>query len=384
MEFQTPEFLENKSTDDVHKMMLAILPPDIDTSEGNHPWNLTRSSALVVAQVCEYILPEVLKQILPQYAYGTFLDGHATTRRMARRAATAASGYLTVTVSEETTIPMGSLFATASINDEPSVFYQTMEEVKILKDESAVIPIECTEDGVVGNTPKGTIILVASKLTNISAVINEEDITGGTEEEDDETLRERIIEYDKTQGDSFVGNVADYKRWATSVDGVGEATIISATDDSGTVTIILTDMNGEPATDNLCEAVYNYIMKPDAPLERLAPVNAILVVKAPDTMPICIKATIELQAGADIDAVKAEFLSNVALYLPIALDEEEVKYTKICNILGDTAGVNDYKDVLIGAKIDGSVTYGTTNIPITNTQLPVIDEEDLDMTSGTV
>lgn len=383
-EFETPDFLKNKSTEDFHKMMLDELPADIDKSGGNHVWNKTRPTALVAAFICEYVIAEAVKQILPEWSYGTFLDGHAKTRRITRRAATAANGYITVTASAKATIPAGSLFSTASINDEPSVDYRTLEEVTIMAGESVKIPVECTQTGTIGNTQAGTIVLVASKLTNVSAVINEEDITGGTEEEDDETLKLRIEEFDKTQGDSFVGNLADYKRWATDVDGVGEATPIPPTDDSGIVTIILTDMNGEPATEKLCENVYNYIMKPDDPYNRLAPVNAILVVKAPDTMSICIKATIELKAGASMEDVKIAFMSAVALYLPIALEEEEVKYTRICNILGDTPGVNDYKDVQIGAKSGDTITYGTSNIPITNTQLPVIDEKDLTLTGGTV
>lgn len=383
-EFQTPEFLQNKSTDDFHKTMLDQLPADIDSSEGNHVWNLTRPTALTAAQICEYILPEVIKQIFPGWAYGSFLDEHAKTRYITRRAATAANGYITVTVSKESTIPLGSLFATASVNDVPSVYYQTLEEVTILEGESAEIPVECTQTGVIGNTQAGTIVLVASKLTNVSAVINADDIMGGTEEEDDETLRGRIEEYDRTQGDSFVGNVADYKRWATSVDGVGEVTVIPAQDDSGIVTLILTDMNGDPATQKLCESVYNYIMRPDDPPSRLAPVNAILVVQPPQTTPICIKVTIELEAGTDIEAVKAAFLADVALYLPIALDEGEIKYTQISAVLSATTGVNDFKDLMIGTKNGTSVIYGTSNIPITNTQLPVVEEEDLIMTSGTV
>lgn len=383
-EFTKPEFLENASTNDFHKEMLTELPSNIDTSQGNHVYNLTRSSALIAAKICEFIAPEIIKLIFPEWSYGSFLDQHAKTRNIFRRAATAANGYITVTASKEITIPAGSLFATASINDEPSVFYQTLEEVTIPKDASVQVPIECTETGIVGNTQAGTIVLVASKLTNVSAVVNEEDITGGTEQEDDATLYARIDEYDRTQGESYVGNPADYKRWATSVDGVGEAIIISATDDSGIVTIILTDLNGDPATKNLCDSVYNYIMKPDDPYGRLAPVNSILVVKPPDTMPICIKATIELETGAFIEDVMAAFKSAVALYLPVALDDGEVKYTKITNILGDTPGVNDYKDVLIGAKVDGEVTYGTSNIPIKNIQLPVINDEDLILTAGTV
>lgn len=384
-EFQIPSFLDNKSTDDIHKIILDVLPADIDKSEGNHVWNLTRSNALALAEICQFILPEALKQILPEWAYGSFLDGHATTRNMKRRAAVAANGFLTITAgNKDITVPAGSLFATASINDIPSVDYQTLADVTIPANESAQVAIQCTQEGLVGNTPAGTIVLVSSKITGIAAVINEANIMGGTEEEDDETLRERIIEYDRTQGDSFVGNIADYRRWATSVDGVGSVTVIPANDDTGLVTIIATDMNGDPATQSLCEKVYNYIMKPDEPGARLAPVNAFLRVKAPDTIPIGIMVTVELEAGASLEDVKAEFMSQIALYLSVAMDEGEVKYTQVAATLSSIPGVNDYKDLQIGAKSGTAITYGTANITITNEQLPVINEDDLIMSSGTV
>lgn len=384
-EFKTPDFLENKSTDEVHQKMLEQLPSDIDASEGNHVWNFTRSCALMVAQICQFVIVEVIKLIFPEWAYGSFLDAHAKTRNLKRRAAVAANGFLTITAGDkEITIPAGSLFATASINDIASIDYKTLEEVTIPANGSAQIPIECTETGIIGNTKAGTIVLVASKLTGVAAVFNETDITGGTEEEDDETLRARIEEYDRTQGDSFVGNISDYKRWATSVDGVGKATIIPAEDDSGIVTIILTDLNGDPATKGLCESVYNYIMKPDDPGARLAPVNAILNVKAPDTTPIAIMATIELDVNTSIEDVKAAFLSSIALYLAEAMDDGEVKYSRVWSELSAVPGVNDFKDLKIGAKVDGVVTYGTTNIPISNKQLAVVNEEDITMTSGTV
>lgn len=384
-EFKTPEFLQNKSTDNIHKDMLGQLPTDIDASEGNHVWNLTRPTALVTAEICQFILPEVIKLIFPEWSYGSFLDAHAKTRNISRRAAVAANGFLTITAGDkEITIPAGSLFATASINDEPSVDYETLEEVTIPANESVQVEIQCTQTGIIGNTQAGTIVLVASKLTGVAAVINEAAIMGGTEEEDDETLIGRVEEYDRTQGDSFVGNVSDYRRWATSVDGVGEVTVIPATDDSGLVTIIVTDLNGDPATAGLCENVYNYIMRPDDPPSRLAPVNALLLVKAPDTTPIGVKVIVELDKGVDIEAVKEAFMAQLALYLPVALDEGEVKLTQVGAVLSAIPGVNDYRELQIGAKINGTITYGTTNIPITNTMLPVINEEDLIMESGTV
>lgn len=385
-EFKIPEFLLNHTTDDIHARMKELLPADLDVSEGSHAWNFTRPTALVAAELCEFIFPEIIKLIYPEFAYGEFLDWHAKTRAMERLEATKATGEITITGEPGLLIPAGSLFATVSINEEPSVTYETVEEVTIPEAGSVKVRIQCTEPGVVGNTTKNTIILVASKLTGITAVTNEEAITGGTEQESNESLQARIVEYDRTQGQSFVGNIADYKRWATSVDGVGAAIVIPANDDTGLVTIILIDANGAPATEELCTSVYNYIMRPDDEDKRLAPVNAYLSVIPPETLTIGVRATVELLPEATMEAVQANFMAQLALYIPEALEAKEIKYTRVGAILSAITGVNDYRDLQIGLKDEasGSVDYGVSNIPITSKQLPIIEAENLILTAGTV
>lgn len=381
MEFTTPSFLQNTSVDDFFRDMKSILPADIDVSEGSHEWNMLRPTALITAKMCQFILPEVIKIFFPSWSYGDYLDQLATTRGMTRRAATASTGTITITGAANTVIPINSMFSTASINSDPSVDYVTLAEATIPPEGTVEVDVECTKKGVVGNTPANTIIFVASKITGIKSVINTDEITGGTEVESDASLIERIEEYDATQGQSFVGNPDDYKRWAKSVDGVGEAVIISAQDDSGMVTIILTDANGAPANQPLREAVYNYIMRPDSPGERLAPIGAFLTVSAPTELAISIKATIELKDGYNLEAVKSAFLQNLIAYLATAMEEKEIKYTRISSILSQTDGVNDHVDLQIGEK---NGAYGKTNIPIEITELPMIAEEDLVLTSGTV
>ena len=384
-EFETPAFLENKSTDEIHETMLAALPADLDTSEGGHTWNLTRPTALVLAEMCEFVLPEVIKLIFPEWSYGTFLDEHAKGRGITRRAATAAIGKITITGTAGAVIPAGSLFSTASVNGEPSVDFKTTAAATIPSSGSITVDIQCTQGGIVGNTAANTIVLVGSRINGVTAVTNANATSGGTEEESDASLIERICEFDKSQGESFIGCVADYKRWATSVSGVGDAVIITPTDDSGLIKIILTDANGAAATTALCNKVYNYIMSPDNPAARLAPVNANLSVVPPDSIAIAIKATVELEPGYTLAGVKAAYLAQIASYLPQAMDEGEIKYTRLAAALAAVEGANDYSNLQIGVKSsDGSVTYGTSNISITNSQLPSVSESDLTLTSGTV
>lgn len=383
-EFTTPSFLLNRSTNDNHAKMKEVLPADIDLSEGGHAWNMTRPTALIVAEICQFVLPEVIKLIFPQWSYGEYLDYHANDRGLVRRKATAAVGQVTITGPAETIIPKGSLFSTASVNGAASVNYETLEEVQIPESETVTVDVQCTQTGIIGNTGANTVVLVSSRLTGVKSVTNAEPLTGGTEEEDDESLILRISEYDRSQGDNYVGSVADYKRWATSVDGVGSATIIPAQDTTGLVTIVLTDSNGDPATEQLCISVYNHIMRPDNPDERLAPVNALLSVVPPATLEISIQATVELGNNATLESVKEAFLAQLELYLPVALDEGEIKYTRVAAALAATKGANDFSNLQIGLITDGTVSYGTSNIAITTSQLPTINADDLILTAGTV
>lgn len=383
-EFVTPDFLKNSSVDEIHKVSLSVLPADIDMSEGNHPWNLTRSTALIAAELRQYHFPEIIKLIFPESSYGTFLREHAKSRGMKVKEATPARGEITITGAVGTVIQAGSLVSTAAANNEPSVDYKVLRSTKIPDSGSVTVAIECTQTGIIGNTQADTVVLVSSGIKGITAVTNEAAITGGTEEESDESLIQRILEHDQSLGDSFTGSVADYKRWAMEVPGVGSATVIPAQDDSGLITIIITDSNGEPATGQLCTEVYNHIMKPDDPDNRLAAVNAYLSVTAPATMAIGIQATVELSDGYTIDSVKTAYMAQLALYLPEALEAKEIKYTKLWAALSASEGVNDFSGLQFGIKSGDSITYGTSNVAITSNQLPTIAAADLILTAGTV
>ena len=384
-EFTIPSFLESYTADDVYASMRAMLPDDIDSSEGSHTWNLLMPTAMVASELCEYVLPQVIQLIFPEWSYGEYLDAHAQVRGMTRKEATPATGEITITGAENTVIPVGSMFSTASLNtDDPSISYVTTEAATIPATGSVTVSIECAEAGSQGNTAANTIIFLSSTVVGITGVTNEDPVTGGTDEESDEALIARIVEYDQTQSDSYVGNIADYKRWSMSVAGVGNASIVPAQDATGTVTIVITDANGDPASEDLCTAVYNYIMRPDNPIARLAPINALVDVVSPTTVDIGVQATVEIVEDAVLSDIAAAFQTQLNAYMTEAMTDQEVKITKIGAILSAIDGVNDFADLQIGKGSEGSITYGTSNIPITATELPTVTENDIDLTEGTV
>lgn len=375
LKYVTPSFLSDCDEDTIHQRMLDTLPADLDKSEGSYAWDFTRPTAMEHARLKGFEMNEAVKLIWPQFATGIYLDYHGEIRGLPRKEGIAATGFLAITGKAGTIIHRGDQFSTESVNDFPNLLFQSVYDYEIPDSGSINIKIECMKVGTIGNVSQNTIVLMATLNTGIQSITNPDYLSGGIDKEDDDTYRKRLVSYDKNRDSSFIGNVGDYTRWASSVNGVGSVKVIPAQDDTGLVTIIITDGNGNPAPTELCTEVYNYIMSPDNPIERLAPINAFLKVSHPETLSITITATVELKNGI-LEEVKSTFIQALREYFKRAISDNEIRYTYICNIIGDIPGVYDYGNVMVNGL--------QKNVPINSNVLPVIDEENIILTSGAI
>lgn len=369
-ELELPDFLNNSSEEEIHEKMLSNLPEDIDKSEGGFPWDFTRPTAIEIAELKEYVLVEVLKSLSPVTCEESYLlDYHADGRGLVRRESVNATGYVTVTAKAGLVIPLGYGFSTEADDEGNTIDFVTTEEVTVDSLGNAKIPIEAAEGGSASNVGVNTIVLHAGDetgelLDEIISVTNEEAVTGGLDEEDDDTLRERIVEYDRSHDISYVGNVADYKRWALSVPGVGAVTVIPAKDDSGTIKIILMDQNGVPASKQIQDAVYDYIMRPDSESDRLAPPNAVLEITAPETVVVNISAVVYLRE-AEIGDVQNDLKAALQSYLlNVSSNDSAVRISAINSIIGAVSGIYDYDSVQINGV--------SKNVDLESGQMPVL------------
>lgn len=368
---QIPLFLQNHDEEAVHKEILDLIPDEYDKSEGQHYFNFTKPSARLVSQMRGFDLPEAIKLIWPRTAYGEYLENHAENRYLYRKEAQCATGEITITGTPGTVIPKGYTFSTESRNNVDSKDYATTEECVIGLDGTVTVKAAAAVAGQIGNTAANTIVVNTSSFDDITGVTNDFPFDGGIEEEDDDSLYSRIKEYDQIQGYRGSGNPSDYKRWAEEVEGTGEATVIRPTDTSGLVTIVLTDGNGEPASEELCEAVYNHIMSPDDDYSRLAPCGASLSVIPPNVIDITIAATLELNSSS-LETVTDTFIKNIKEYLKTAIGHGEVLYHRVCNVLGDIEGVYDFS----GLTLNG----GTSNVALTDGVIPFINSDNVTFT----
>lgn len=373
-EFITPEFVDNSDPDTIQSRMMNNLPVDISDMPADFPYDFTMPTAIEISRLIQYNLTRTLMLMFPMWAWGEWLDLHGVSAKVTRKQASRASGHVTVTGIAGTIIEEGTVFCTEGTTDVESVEFATTEEATIPEQGTVNIPVASVLTGATYNVTRNTVTLQKQPNENITSVTNENPIRGGTDEEDDDTYRERILEKLRSAEVSFVGCDADYVRWAKEVPGVGSAVVEPEWKGPGTVKVVVADPDGSAVGEETLKAVENYIVSPKDRLKRLAPIGASVTISTVQDMTMKYRAVIELESNYSVDNVKEAFLSALKTYYRTAKDNEEIRYTVVSALLSNTAGVIDFS----GLKINS----GTDNIAVAADYYPVTTLSDLDFTEG--
>lgn len=372
VEFKNPEWLDGQSAREINQRMMAELPDDIDKTEGGFVWDMIMPTALEKSELLQYHMVLALKTMFHMWAEGRWLDYHAHDCGLERRAANKAYGHVTVTGEPGTVIAEGFVFAVPSDSGEPAIEYAALSETAIPESGVADIAIEAVEPGRRSNVANDKITIMRDPIKGITHITNANAITGGAEAEDDDTLRQRIDDALAGKSNSFVGNNADYVRWALEVPGVGYARTIPEYNGPNSVKVLVTDTEGLPANEQICEAVYLHIFGTDRKdMLRLAPVGVIDFVVVPPT-PVYIKYSFELRLtpGADVETVKALFKEALADYYATLTVESQgityVKYVQAAAVLArQVSGVHDFRHFRVNGKLL-NVGFGEDEYPVTS------------------
>lgn len=344
-EFISPDFLDGTAPEDFQERMMNELPGDIDDMPGGFPYDMTMPTALVASELVHFHLVRALMAAFPQYAWGEWLDMHGKNVHVPRHSASYASGRIKVSGELGTEIPPGSIFSTASASDTAAMEFSSTEGGRIEGEGYAMVPVRAVIPGKGSNVAADTVILQNKPLNGVKAVTNPEPITGGMEVESDEDYYERIQLENESEAFTCIGNDTDYKRWATSVDGVKKCIVIQAWDGPGTVKLVLVDSNDNPASDELARAVFNYIVSPDDRSKRLLPTGtARLTVTGADTVDISYECTgLDFNPGVtNMEQIKADFKRALEEVYERARAVGKIVYHQAESLITDLPGVYDY------------------------------------------
>lgn len=182
-------------------------------------------------------------------ATGEALDWIVELRGITRKAATAAVRQGTF----DAEIPTGSTFKT--INGANSVIFESGDLISQTGN-TYVYQLTCQQTGIIGNEYTGAILPITAIAGLTTATIGTI-ITQGTDEETDDSLRER---YNETFGaPAYGGNISEYRQAILAIAGVGAVQVYPAYNGGGTVLCSILNDDMEPASSALISTVQNEI-----------------------------------------------------------------------------------------------------------------------------
>lgn len=189
-----------------------------------------------------------------EFAWGVYLDGHASQTSIERGKPVRANGEVTFTGEEGTIIGIGAEVATIQVDaEEEPVVFRTTEGGTIPGSGDITLPVEAVEEGSHGNLPANSLTDDLTGIDGITAVTNQEPTTSGEDEENDEDFREALkLQFSASHGG---GTVGDLKAWALEYPGVGFARVVPLWNGEGTARVIVTDGNNDPVSATVEEAL---------------------------------------------------------------------------------------------------------------------------------
>lgn len=363
-EFLRPDFLEDCSVDDIHRRMMNNLPVDIDDMPGGFAYDLTRPTAIEKSEMLEFYMVRAVMAMFPQYAWDEHLDLHGQQVHLTRHPATYASGYIVITGEPETEIEAGTIFATPATENTDSYEFVTDESCVIGNDGKITVAVTASESGPESNVPADAVTIMDDPVPEISAVTNPDPMRGGADEETDDDFYDRIaMEY--ANSNTFLGNDNDYIRWAKEA-GAGDCIVDDVSEGPGSVKLVLIDVNGQPAGEELIKQVYDYIVSPSDRSRRLLPTAcARLVCVSAASRIIDFSCTgIIYDDTTDMEQIKSDFCDAVRKLFEDVKQEGLIRYNDVRPLVSGIAGVKDFAEFCM----DG----GTGNVTLAKEEYPEV------------
>ena len=317
---------EAREQDAILKELQTESTTEATKIEGTFEYDMLATNSIEFAKT-EVELEQLYKAAFADTSWGEYLTMIAEQYGVLRRAATKATG--TVTVTGKGYIPAGSLFTTPA-----GTKFQTLESASV--NGTADLKVEAVDAGDVGNVKAGTITTIPMSIPGITAVTNAAATSGGYDEEDDEDLLQRYLE--KVRLPATSGNKYEYYEWAKSVAGVGDARVLPLWNGNGTVKVLIVDADMQVAPASLIQKVADYI-------ETVRPIGATVTVTSPTPIPV----TITVKVSGMLD--KEQYIKDVNAFIgKKGMNLRALSYARCIDILMNQSSVSDCADLLLNGQ----------------------------------
>ena len=263
------------------------------------------------------------------------IGGPGTTGRRVYRDKNGAGDYRLVQEFDENTTATW----TDNVDDDDLENAQTLP----LSDTAHSVPAQGTAQdvGVDGNAVAGAITVISDAPATLSAVTNITAFTGGSDPEDSEAYRTRLLSFIQNPQ---TGSVADIQAWAMTVPGVGSATVFENDPVNGTVTVRITGEQGAVASPDVIEATQEA-------LDQLDYANITIIVESFTPEVTDVEVAVTLQSGYTLDIVTPTVQTAISNYIGNLGTGESLIIAGIIDAVFGLGGVADV-----------TVTAPTTNL----------------------
>ena len=274
--------------DDYVADMNARLTLDENKMEGTFGQDIINAVGYEMAVQKDTQIDPMIDRAFVSTATGEDLDLAGADNGLPRKAATYSQVLVRVSGLEDQVVS-----SSVKISYSDAVF--TAIEAKTIPAAGYIdVIFKCNTAGTVGNVAEGTVFSFDGNYYGLTSAVAISKGVGGADREDNESYKERILY--KIQNEASSGNEAHYKLWAESVDGVASAKIVPLWNGNGTVKLLVTDSNGQPASPDLLARVTEKV-------ESMHPIGADVSVIAPSVLGLTIALT-PTKGGGDADAIK--------------------------------------------------------------------------------
>ena len=306
--------------------MKENVPVRYDTSVGSYIHDVLAPAAIEFETAYGEI-ENTFKRVILATATGDDLDTALSQLGFKRKAATYATGEVTVTGATDAAIEAGALVA-AGRN-----VYEVLETAE-LTDGSATVPIRAQNACSAANVPVGAVNYFPVTLPKITSVTNAKAITGGADKESDEEYFERyqyFLDHPVTSGNQY-----EYEQWAMEIEEVGLARCIPVWNGGGTVKVVIATRDFAPAGDELVLKVKEYIES-----KRLIGVD--LTVASAELVEVEVSVHVVHDDAYVLEDIRAQYLAALDAYCKeVSFAGGIVPYTEIGALLQSTPGVLYY------------------------------------------
>lgn len=273
----------------------------------------------------------VARQSFPQTAAGEWLDRHAQLRGLTRGAARKAEGtlrFFTETPAAGTlTVPAGTECTSAA----GTAFVTTHDGVIEAGETECCVAAEAAAAGSGGNAPAQAVTCMILPPTGIAGVVNDAAFSGGSDGEDDESLRARVLSSYRLLPNG--ANRAYYKSRVMDQPGVAAVEVTPRGRGVGTVDIVFATDSGVPDAAKVSEIAEM--------LDRDREICVDIQVAAPSVHTVNIAAQLTAAAGYSFAQAKAAAEAAITEWFGGALLGKPVYRARLQALVMSAEGVEN-------------------------------------------